>query len=181
MYSGNGVVYNEEHSISFGDLVTRSMTISGHDPVTYDEFQAVANTWTDWHLIPSSRPTVAQPNPVLKIIDIPGSDEPVDLTTFLTGGVTYSQRQGSWSFYVVNGFAEHTQYVPQDWEALRMKIVNAIHGKKMKVCLMDDPQYYYEGRLTVGNWETGSTMSSITISYQLNPYKIHIINKDKSL
>lgn len=160
MYSGNGVVYNEEHSISFGDVSNQT-------------FSASYNTWTDWHLIPSSRPSVAHPNPALKIIEVPGSDEPIDLTTFLTGNVNYGQRQGSWSFHVVNGF--------ENWEAIRVKIVTAIHGKRFKVRLMDDPDYYYEGRLTVGSWESGAQMSSISINYQFNPYKTNISTGVQSL
>jgi hypothetical protein len=41
--------------------------------------------------------------------------------------------------------------------------------------LQDDPDYYYEGRYTVGNWESGASNSAISISYQLDPYKIKIL------
>ena len=97
MYRANGTYYTEEHSVSFGDLVTR--TSGGY---TYTEFSKVANTWTDWYLIPSSRLSVAHPTIVTKFIEVPGSDGMLDLTTYLTGRPVYGQRQGSFSFNVDN-------------------------------------------------------------------------------
>lgn len=161
MYHANGIYYTEEHSVSFGDFVTRT---SGGS--TVQEFQEIANTWNDWHLIPSSRPSVAHPTIVTKFIEIPGADGMLDLTDFLSGRANYGQRQGSLSFQVANNF--------EDWEIIRRKIVSTLHGKRLKMVLKDDPNYYYDGRYTVGNWESGASNSAISISYQLDPYKIRI-------
>lgn len=161
MYRGNGTYYTEEHSISFGDLKTTTS-----DGITYTEFDDLYNTWEDWHMIPSSRPSVAHPAPVTKFVEIPGSDSLIDLSTFLTGAIVYGQRQGSFAF-VVDNFHE-------DWEAIRSKIVSALHGKKLKMRLMDDPNFYYEGYFTVGNWESGASNSAISIGYQLAPYKYRV-------
>ena len=161
MYQANGTYYTEEHSVSFGDLVTRTS-----DGQIFVEFNPIANTWTDWHLIPSSRPAIAHPSFVSKYIEIPGSDGMLDLTDYLTGTAVLGPRQGSLGFYVANKF--------ENWETIRQNIVNAIHGKRMKIMLQDDPGYYYEGRFTVGNWESGADHSAISISYQLDPYKMNI-------
>lgn len=163
MYQANGTYYTEEHSISFGDLITRT---SGGE--SYVDFNTYANTWEDWHLIPSSRPVVAHPNPIIKYVEIPGSDNFIDLTTYLSGKVNYGQRQGSFSFFVDN--------YHENYETIRTKMVSLLHGKKLKMCLLDDPGYYYEGRFVVGNWESGADHSSISITYQLDPYKISINN-----
>ena len=167
MYSNNGVFYTEEHSVSFGDIVTR--TSEGE---TYEDFDTIANTWEDWHLIPSSRPSIAPPTIITKYVDIPGFDGQLDLTDYLTGGPTYGPRTGSFNFIVVNGF--------ENWETIRENIMSVLHGKRLKMRLMDDPNYYYEGRFTVGAWESGSNNSAISISYQLDPYKKGI-NFDESL
>lgn len=161
MYQANGTYYTEEHSVSFGDLVTR--TSGGH---TYVEFNAVANTWKDWHLIPSSRPAIAHPPFISKYIEIPGLNGTLDLTDYLTGKAVLGPRQGSLSFYVANNF--------ENWETIRQNIISTLHGKRMKLMLQDDPTNYYEGRFTVGNWESGASNSSISISYQLDPYKMKI-------
>lgn len=161
MYSANGTFYTEDHSVSFGTLVTRS---SGG--LTYYDFSDDANTWTDWHLIPSSRPSIAHPSFITKFVEIPGADGVLDLTTFLTGRPVYGQRQGSLSFIVDNWH--------EGWETIRRKMVDLLHGKRTKMRLMDDPGYYYEGRFTVGQWNSGADHSTIQISYQLDPYKLKI-------
>lgn len=161
MFWNGDTYYTEEHSISFGDLVSRTS-----DGQTYVDFDTIANTWEDWHLIPSSRPSVAHPTISTKFVEVPGSDGMLDLTTYLTGKPIYGQRQGSFSFQVANGF-EH-------WETIRQKIVTTLHGKRLKMRLMDDPNHYYEGRFTVGQWDTGASNSTISISYQLDPYKMRI-------
>lgn len=161
MYSDHGTYYTEEHSISFGSLKT--VTSGG---VTNTEFKTDANTWTDWHLIPSSRPSIAHPSVATKFVEIPGSDGMLDLTTYLTGKPVYGMRQGSISFIVDN---EH-----ENWETIRTKIVAVLHGKRILMRLMDDPLYYYSGFFTVGQWKSNSDHSEIDISYQLEPYKMKI-------
>lgn len=161
MYRANGTYYTEEHSISFGGLVTRT---SGG--LSYEDFTVWANTWSDWHLIPSSRLSIAHPTFVSKFIEIPGADGMLDLTEYLTGRPVFGQRQGTLDFFVAN-FIEN-------WETIRDKMVRVLHGKKIKMRLMDDPTYYYDGRFTVGQWQSGADHSSIQISYQLDPYKLKI-------
>lgn len=161
MYSANGTYYTEEHSVSFGELVTKTS-----DGLTYWDFSNYANTWTDWHLIPSTRPSIENPTIITKFVEIPGADGMLDLTDYLTGNPVYGQRQGSLSFIIDNDH-EH-------WETIREKIVAELHGKRVKMRLMDDPEYYYEGRFTVGKVDPGADHSSISISYQLDPYKIKI-------
>ena len=151
-YKDNKTVGLKEHSINFGE-------ISGKNIVG-------ANTWNDWHLIPTSRPAIAHPPFTTKYVEIPGSDGYLDLSDYLTGYPVYGARTGSLQFYVDN---EH-----ENWEVIRGKIVRMLHGKKLKMQLTDDPKYYYEGRFTVGNWESGQQRSAITISYQLKPFKYTI-------
>jgi hypothetical protein len=99
-------------------------------------------------------------------VEIPGSNGMLDLTNYLTGGPVYGQRQGSFSFRM------DTDHEP--WEDLRKKIANAIHGREVCMILEDDPVYFYKGRFTVGNWESGQTNSAISLSYQLEPFKYRV-------
>lgn len=156
MYSHNGTYYNEEHSISFIKMDFAQRT-----------FETVANTWTDWHLIPSSRPIVAQPAVTVKMVEIPGSDTPLDLTDYLAGKPQLGLRTGSFTFIIDNGH--------ENVEEIRKKMVSKLHGKRLQMRLMDDPDYFYDGRFTVGNFESGETNTTVTIGYQLNPYKLTIL------
>lgn len=126
------------------------------------------NTWDDWHLIPASRPLFNPPSVKTNYVDIPGGDGMLDLTTALTGHPTYSNRTGSWTFYVQNGF--------KDWTALYSEIMVYLHGQHLKAVLEDDPAYYYEGRFSVNQWKSDPQWSQIVIDYNVGPYKKEIGN-----
>lgn len=158
MYHENGTYYDGSHSVSFGDLIT--MTSEG---VSHTAFNEVANTWTDWHLIPASRLIIPHGVPISKLVKIPGSDGMINLTEYLTGRTNYKDRTGSLQFYIDNGH--------ESPESIRTKIAQLLHGKVIKMRLNDDAGYYYEGRFTVGNLSPGADYSQISISYQLYPYK----------
>ena len=122
------------------------------------------NTWTNWHLIPSSRPLVAPPTVVEKFVDIPGRDGPLDVTTLLTGSPVLGSRKGAWEFYVM-----HDKW--SDWPTAYSTILKFLHGKEMYVILEDDPDYQYHGRVKVGGWQSPKDYSTITIEYTLDPNK----------
>lgn len=152
------------HSITFGDGTRYP---SGHPK--YGQMMG-ANTWDDWHLIPSKRPSVSQPGIATNLVTIPGRDGSIDLTELVRNRPIYGDRSGSFDFIVDN---DH-----ENWEVIRWKIVSTLHGKRMKMVLEDDPGYYWEGRFSVGDWETGPWYSTITISYVVGPYKFKIDSSD---
>lgn len=125
------------------------------------------NTWTDWHLIPSSRPIVNPPNPRTSFIDIPGSDGSLDLSEIMIGRPTYTDRSGTWDFYVDNGYGK--------WSDRYSEIMAYLHGKKMNAILEDDPLFYYEGRFSVNEWRSDPFYSRISINYNVGPYKLYSI------
>lgn len=131
------------------------------------------NTWTDWHLIPTKRPSVASPGVSTKMVEIPGRSGTIDMSEYLTGGIVYGDRSGSWEFYVDN---DHER-----WTTIRDKILEFLHGKRMYVVLEDDPFFYYEGRFTVSEWRSEAVCSSIVISYVLGPYKKPISSADDNM
>ena len=126
------------------------------------------NTWDDWHLIPSSRPLFNPPPVKTSYVEIPGGDGVLDLTTSLTGKPLYSNRTGSWEFFVENGF--------KDWSVLYSEIMLYLHGQEYKAWLDDDMAYYYEGRFSVNQWKSNPAMSSIVIDYNVGPYKQYAPN-----
>lgn len=129
------------HSITFGDK----------------------NCYSDWFLIPDGRPVVAPPKPKTQFEEIPGASGSLDLSESLTGFITYEDRTGSWEFYVEN---DHGTWIGRYSEIMRY-----LHGKRMKVTLEDDPDYYYIGRLEVNDWKSDPGFSKITIDYTLDPFK----------
>lgn len=128
------------------------------------------NTWDDWHLVPTSRPKFAMPPVKTSYVDIPGGDGVIDLTTALTGRPTYGNRQGSFEFMVLNDSLDgEVDYGV--WYERYSEIATYLHGKEFKAILDDDPVYFYEGRFSVNEWKSGAHWSTITINYNVGPYK----------
>lgn len=125
------------------------------------------NTWTDWHLIPTSRPFVALPTVNEKTVEIPGRNGVIDLTTFLTGSPTYGNRKGSWEFFISNEYFSDTDKW-KTWSEAVKTISEYCHGKVLTVTLEDDPKYSYTGRLKV-SYSPQKDYSTITISYDFDP------------
>jgi hypothetical protein len=122
------------------------------------------NTWSSWHLIPTSRPVFNPPAVKTEYVDVPNSDGVIDFTESLTNSPTYKYREGSIEFIVENGH--------QRWSDLYSEIMNVLHGKYGKAILEDDPNYYYEGRFFVNGWKSDTHWSLITIGYKVKPQKI---------
>lgn len=126
------------------------------------------NTWDDWHLIPATRPLFNPPTVKTNMVNIPGGDGVLDLTTAIAGRPTYNNRTGSWTFYVQNGY--------RDWSALYSEIMVYLHGQEYRAILEDDPGYFYEGRFSVNQWKSDKDWSQIVIDYNVGPYKKEIDN-----
>jgi len=143
--------------------------------ITFDKGNSQSkNTWSDWYLVPSSRPSVAPPEPKKTIIEIPGSNGVIDLTEYLTGDVTYGNRKGTWEFIVMNE-------KPILWSNLYSDIMDFLHGQQVERIFMEDelkeagdtsyPDWYYTGRINVNAWDTQENYSVISFDYDLDPFK----------
>lgn len=152
---------NLYHSIIFGD----GTLVNG-------KFDGV-NTYEDFHLIPSSRPTISAPGVETKFVTIPGKDGSIDLSEFLRSGRSaFGDRAGTFEFYVENGY-DNPEFEEEFWMTIYPRIFNELHGRKFKMVLQeDDPDYYWEGRFTVDKYEAGDGKHSVVaISYAVGPFK----------
>lgn len=131
------------HSITFGDK----------------------NTYDDWHLVATERPCVVSAQPKTRYIDIPGANGSIDLTDALAGRASLSNREGSFEFYVLNDYSGY------NWVRVYREVSNYLHGRKMRMTLEDDPNYYYEGRFSVNQWKSQKDWSRIVIDYNVEPNK----------
>lgn len=131
------------------------------------------NTWNDWHLVPTERPTVKPPEPKYSYTEIQASDGKLDSTDFPNGYPSYNNRTGSWEFYVMNSLGDLNTYYGT-WYDRYSKIMNTIQGREVKVYLDDQPDYYYVGRIHVSDHKPERTWSKITIDYDLFPYKYSV-------
>lgn len=143
-------------------------------------------SWDTWGLIPSSVPMVSMPDIYENTIDIPGTNQSVDLSNVLLGFPTFKKRTGSWKFYCdLTKVCKIPRPTPEDQSAFVMKnwtreglygsLASYFHGQNRKVILIDDdPEYYYKGKFKLGNMTSGKGFPQIDISYTLDPFKYWI-------
>lgn len=138
-----------------------------------------------FHIVPTSRPKVAPPSVKTQYVDIPGSDGQLDYTEYF-GKVYYGPRTGSWEFKLIydlndidDSFRNRSMRQAiadgnnkfSNWISRYTQIMSAVHGKKCRILLEDEPEYYYEGRLSINDFESNEKESIIKIDYSLEPYK----------
>lgn len=134
------------------------------------------NSYEDWHLVPDGRPTIAIPSTKPNFMEIPGTSGTIDLSELLTGYPTYSNRSGELLFHVLNDYSAN-----ETWVDRQADIMNYVHGKRIRISLEDDPDYFYEGRVEVGSWTSNNdgTWSDISFNYSLDPYR-YFYNSENS-
>lgn len=126
------------------------------------------HTYDDFSLILSSK-KIGVPQPKTELLEVPGSDEMLDFTEFF-GDVKYENRKLEFEF---------TTLVPQSkFMTLFSRIQNALNGKRMKIVLDEDPDFYYSGRVSVKEWLADKSIGKITIECDCDPYKL---KKDKTI
>ena len=136
--------------------------------ITFTAGSLRKNTWSDWHLIPVTRPVFAQPNPVYNYVEVPGADGSLDLTDYLVGRPTYSDRQGTFEFYVVNESSSGQSY--GNYADRKAEIAAFFDGRKMNAYPEDEGGRYYEGRFFFKGWTPDASHSKVTIEYRVKPY-----------
>lgn len=144
------------YSITFKD-------IDGSKPI---------NTFEDFKLVPDSRPLIAPPSVKTEYVDVPGADGSLDYTEALSG-IKFNDREGSWTFYVLNElYTGSNRYLR--WNELYALILKTVHGRRKRIELESDPGYYYLGRVFLDQWNSQKDYSKIVLKYRVEPWKYPI-------
>lgn len=147
------------------------MYYDGTHSVTFITRDGVSkNSWTDFHLVPSSRPVISLPEGEDFTEEVPGRDGKVDLQSIVRSQTVFKNRTGELEFIV-----DHENDDYRSWVVEKNDIVEFVHGKYLKMILADEPDYYYEGKFFVTAWQNNSDWTTVTISYDLFPYKKSVI------
>ncbi len=114
---------------------------------------------------------IPQPDAKTNYVRIPGTSGNLDLSE-VYGGVTYEDRSGlSFTFSLRNDFV--------DWAHTIQKLAAMIHGKKCKVIVDNDPNYYYVCRLKISHEKSKKSVGTIVITGTSEPYKYDMIGSDE--
>lgn len=106
---------------------------------------------------------ISAPEPQVNYIEIPMRDGAIDLTESVSGSVRYRNREIALVFVlqddVVNTISRVYQFC---------------HGKKVKIVFGDDPNFYYEGRLTFNGVDDNKESAKLSASVYADPFKYDV-------
>ena len=126
------------------------------------------HTFNDLGLLIGNNDIVSSPEPKTNIIDIPGSSYRLDLTETLTGKTEYKGRTLTFKFGI--------QTPKEQWPSICTSVMLLFHGKKVKIILDAEPEYYYEGRAECINFDRTGSIGTFTMIVDCDAYKHEISN-----
>ena len=97
--------------------------------------------------------------------NIPGADGTLDQTDFF-GGPKYDD--------VTHRFDFSTLAPADEFPTIFTRVKNALHGRKMRIILDDDPLYFYLGRCHVSPFTSENNVGMISVDCDCGPYKYKI-------
>ena len=121
------------------------------------------HSWYDWNMVlaPVEIPPAI---PKTNFVDIPGGDGSADLTEAL-GGVKFKDRVCPFTF---------TVFPYENFEEKKMQVSNFLNGKRCKITLDKDPDYYWVGRCVVDNYASDRNLRQISVKATVTPYKLRL-------
>jgi phage-related protein len=97
-------------------------------------------------------------------VDIPGGDGSIDLTEAL-GEVRYKDRVCKFTF---------TVFPYDDFEEKKKEISNLLNGKRCRIIVDKDPDYYWDGRCSIDNYASDKNIHQIVVGAIVAPYKLKV-------
>lgn len=119
------------------------------------------HSYRDLRLILESK-EMGAPEVKVNKIDIPGADSALDLTDFFDEP-KYDDVKHKFQF---------TSIEPQETFLTQFSTIkNAIHGKKVRIILDDDPSFFYLGRCFVSSFTNDKGIGAVSVECECEPYK----------
>lgn len=125
--------------------------------ICFDEI----HSYRDLNLV-LSQVSIPPAVPKTTYIDIPGGDGAVDLTE-ASGEVKYKNRECSFTF---------TVFPYEDFEEKKREISNILNGKRCKITVDKDPNYYWLGRCKINEYASDRKLHKIVVGATVAPYKL---------
>ena len=119
------------------------------------------HTADDWGLVMSEK-IIGTPEVKTKTADLNDRDGVLDFTDALLGVPAYGTRELSFVFDYLDSVEE--------WTRLFTEIRNFLHGRRVKIVEPDDPDYYYLGRVNVGD-PSGGRVKTFSVDVTADTWK----------
>jgi phage-related protein len=121
------------------------------------------HSYRDLNLLLSEKEVGAPPVKENKL-EVEGADGSIDLTEVF-GRPTFGDLTHKFKF---------TSLSRNDYLTHYTKIKNALHGRKLRIILDDDPGFYYVGRCYVSSYTSEKGIGTISVDCDCEPYKYKI-------
>ena len=106
---------------------------------------------------------IGEAEPKYNLVQVPGGVGYIDLTDAL-GVMGYNERELE---LTMKDIADHNEFI-RHYSAMQANI----HGKRCKITLSYDPDYYWDGRCSVGAMEQDGAACYVTVVAICQPYKL---------
>lgn len=120
------------------------------------------HSFYDLGMILSSK-TVEAPTVKSQKVEVVGGDGEIDYTDCF-GDINYNNRNLK---FVFNKVHQTTLEFLEDWSYL----LDILNGKKFKITLSEDPEFYYTGRVSL-SYTKKKNITTITVSVDALPYRL---------
>ena len=120
------------------------------------------HSYDDLHLVLLEGKEIGSPDVKKMKIDVQGADSSLDYTDFW-GEPKYEDVTHKFPFAAI---VPSTQFL-----SLYSTIKNALHGKKKRIILDDDPLHYFLGRVEVQPFSSSKNIGYVDIECDCEPYK----------
>lgn len=131
------------------------------------------NTLDSFGLILLADLSIGSPEPRTKYIEIPESDGDMDFTGALTGDVVrYGMRKIDFQLFPAHDIIEGTRSPASESHAamIRQRLMESVHGQRVRLWLPDDPGHYFVGRMAVGA-KGGYNNTTIPVTMTAEPWR----------
>lgn len=124
------------------------------------------HTIRDFGLLPTAPFLASPPEEQRYEIEIPGLDGTIDLTESTDGHVHYKNRTLP---------MPHKCIAPrEEWSAIYSRLLNAVHGRRVKIILDEDKSHYYVGRVSVQPPDLQKKQWYVNITANVDPFKYEL-------
>lgn len=116
--------------------------------------------------------SIGTPKPKISTVDIPFRNGSLDVTDNF-GGVKYENRAISMSFII--------PWESEEQLELYSEFINDVNGKRKRITFSSDEDWYYYGRVEVGDISIDNGFWSFPVSVNADPYKYKEIEVEESI
>lgn len=121
------------------------------------------HSYRDLNLILTSGVKIGTPEVKTEEVEVLGSDGTIDYTEYF-GEIFYKNRSLTFPFTI-------KARIPEDIDQVYKDLCKKSHGKKVEIVLDWDTDYYFKGRITVGELTHQKRIGTFTITCDCEPYR----------